>query len=59
MKFDFLFHSTQYKAFFTADIKNSASNSLFSDDEVIQVDFETEWEIFIVEDSYQYLDDGN
>lgn len=50
MKFDFLFHSTEYVAYFIADRESDGEVRLMSDSQIVAVTVKTQREFFKVED---------
>ena len=53
LKFDFLYHSTNYVAYFIADREVGGENKLMGDAEIIPVEIKTMREYFKVQDSVQ------
>jgi hypothetical protein len=53
MKFDFLYHSTEYTAYFIADRLYAGDRKLMGDSGIIAVKIKTERELFRVEDNIQ------
>ena len=50
MKFDFLFHSTEYVAYFIADRETNDEVRLMDDSQIVAVTVKTQREFFRVED---------
>ena len=57
--FNFLFHSTTYKAYFIADRSNYGTEILMPDSKIVSVKFKTERELFKVSDSVVLLNNSN
>jgi hypothetical protein len=57
MNFTFLYHTTHYDAYFVAENDRSYKNQLMKDEDVCKVSIVTKREIFVIDESKDYVSD--
>ncbi len=58
MNFTGLYHSSNYTAYFVADLDREGKNLLMEDGSVVAVDFKTDREIFVLDEGFEPLVDA-